>query len=326
VVKKKPEIPASRNAFNEAASDIAKGVHKASQQLSKLAKLVKSQGLFDDATEEINNLICRIKEDLDQLNNKCDSAQQYVDGKKRSLGDKNQLASHNSNVVGQLKSELMHTTKDFKTVLELRSSKMKDQQQRKVAIAGNGILSPMRQFNANTKIKSSSASAASSQQYNSSSYSMTQGSPYASSSAAAMSSIYQQKSHAGDEEDMPDPYSPSSSSSSSSVSIELEQQQLLLAPPATLQYYESREQAVNEVEKTIGELGQLFKRLATMISQQQELVERIDEDIESSVSSAERAHNILLKTYEKVASNRGLYMKIFAVFAIFILFFLLFLM
>ena len=46
-------------------------------------------------------------------------------------------------------------------------------------------------------------------------------------------------------------------------------QQLLFAPLATNQYYESREVAVTEVEKTIGELGSLFKRLATMISEQQ---------------------------------------------------------
>ena len=43
----------------------------------------------------------------------------------------------------------------------------------------------------------------------------------------------------------------------------------MFAPLATNQYFESREVAVTEVEKTIGELGSLFKRLATMISEQQ---------------------------------------------------------
>jgi syntaxin 5 len=67
-------------------------------------------------------------------------------------------------------------------------------------------------------------------------------------------------------------------------------QQLLLAPIAETQYYDQREKAVSEVEKTIGELGTLFKRLATMISEQQEMVERIDEDVENSISNADRAH------------------------------------
>ena len=43
----------------------------------------------------------------------------------------------------------------------------------------------------------------------------------------------------------------------------------MFAPLATNQYYENREVAVTEVEKTIGELGSLFKRLATMLSEQQ---------------------------------------------------------
>ena len=40
----------------------------------------------------------------------------------------------------------MHTTKDFKTVLETRASKMKESQIRKVVLTGNATLSPMRQF------------------------------------------------------------------------------------------------------------------------------------------------------------------------------------
>jgi len=55
-------------------------------------------------------------------------------------------------------------------------------------------------------------------------------------------------------------------------------------------------------------------------------VERIDDDIEASVNNAERAHSILLKTYESVSSNRALYMKIGAILAIFIVFFSIFLM
>ena len=103
-------------------------------------------------------------------------------------------------------------------------------------------------------------------------------------------------------------------------------QQLLLAPPSNTQYYEAREQAVTEVEKTIHELGSLFKRLATMISEQQELVERIDEDVENAVSNADRGRDLLLKAYESASSNRGLYTKLGAILALFFLFFVIFLM
>jgi hypothetical protein len=63
------EVVKTRTAFNDAASDIAKGIHRASGALSKLTKLVQRQGLFDDPTQEINNLVVRIKQDLDEVYN-----------------------------------------------------------------------------------------------------------------------------------------------------------------------------------------------------------------------------------------------------------------
>jgi syntaxin 5 len=294
--KKSLDIPSNRSQFNDAASEIARGIHRTSQVLTKLTKLVRNQGLFDDPTEEINSLVHRIKQDIGDLNSKCDSAQQYVDNRKRSLGDHNQLATHSVNVVSQLKSDLMCATKGFKDVLELRSSKMKDQQERKMKITGSSILSP---------IKTLGAGGSNGQHANGKTGKAINNTPYA---AAA-------------EQDMEAGYS-----DGNGRNHDQEQRQLLLAPPVDLQYYESREKAVTEVEKTIRELGQLFQRLGTMISQQQELIERIDDDIESSVADTERAKGVLQKAYEQVSSNSGLYTKIFFIFAIFALFFLLFLM
>ena len=85
-------------------------------------------------------------------------------------------------------------------------------------------------------------------------------------------------------------------------------------------------QAVTEVEGTIGELGQLFKRLATMIQEQSEMVERIDDDVESARGNADAAHSLLLKTYESVSSNQGLYYKILAIVGLFGVFFTIFLL
>ena len=106
--------------------------------------------------------------------------------------------------------------------------------------------------------------------------------------------------------------------------VQMEEQQLLLAPPN--QYFDDRLKAADEIESTIGELGQLFRRLTTMISEQQEMVERIDEDIENAVSSVDQAHGALQKAYDAAASNRGLYMKIGGILALFFLFFTVFLM
>eukprot|EP01038_Epipyxis_sp_PR26KG_P010229 gene10229-13761_t len=299
-------VPKTKTAFNEAAAEIAKGVHRTSGLLTKLTNLVRKQGLFDDPTEEVNNLIYRIKQDLLELENKCDLSQQYIDNNKNK--QQNQSIAHNDKVVSHLKSDLKVAANDFKNVLELRSSKMKDQQQRKMEIGGKGSLSPFRQIESSliSNNNGSNTKLSAQQQSNNKNGSSKFASPYADFSNTKMAAY---------------------NGNSMPYAFEQQQQQQLLLPPiADNQYYDAREKAVTEVEKTIGELGQLFKRLATMISEQQEMVERIDEDVENAVSNADKAHNILLKTYEQVSSNRSLYMKLGAIFAIFILFFVLFLL
>jgi len=146
VPKSKPRAPpTTRSAFNEAASEIGRGIHSTSQTLTKLTKLVRSQGLFNDPTEEINNLIFSIKQDLDELNNKCDNAQQYVDSHRNAVSKAKGQSSHHSSVVGSLKHGLANTAQSFKSILEVRSNRMKDNVIRKKALTGGGLLSPMHQ-------------------------------------------------------------------------------------------------------------------------------------------------------------------------------------
>lgn len=312
------EVPKTKTAFNDAASEVAKGVHKTSALLTKLTNLVRRQGLFDDPTEEINGLIFRIKQDLDELNAKCDSAQQYIESKKSMFGDVNHSTAHNVKVVSHLKTDLMHTTKDFKTVLEMRSSKMKDQQVRKVELTGKGMLSPTRAIAA---IKPPPHQQTDSKATTKSSFLNQE-------SSAVMRTPAKSK--------LPSPYGAqpygdfNHNNYGTPGDMEggggSETQQLLLDPIAESQYFDARERAVTEVERTIGELGSLFNRLATMISEQQELVERVDEDVEAAMDNANKAQDLLMKAYENVSSNNAMYMKLAAILGAFILIFVLFLM
>lgn len=254
-------------------------------------------------------------QDLDELNTKCDSAQKYVDDRKNNKGENNQSATHNVKVVGQLKTDLMHTTKSFKGILEVRSSKMKDQRVRKIELTGAGVLSPLTQFNASKGYNDNNNNNSNNNSNLYDNISSTNNSRHGNGNAKAIPTPYSiiDQSYAGGVSDTDKGNSG-------------QYQSQLLAPPQASQYYEHREQAVTEVEKTIAELGTLFKRLATMISEQQELVERIDDDIESSVSTANNAHSVLLKAYESVSSNRALYTKLGAILALFLIFFSIFIM
>ncbi|CAM9734413.1 unnamed protein product, partial [Phaeothamnion confervicola] len=118
-----PASVASLHEFHAASADIARGIHVTSQQLSQLTKLVQRRGLFNDPADDINTLVHSIKEGIQGLNGQLDSTQAYVEHQRRKLGQ--QPANHSAHVVGQLKTELMETTKAFKDVLQQRSLNLK---------------------------------------------------------------------------------------------------------------------------------------------------------------------------------------------------------
>lgn len=83
-------------------------------------------------------------------------------------------------------------------------------------------------------------------------------------------------------------------------------------------YIQSRSTAIESIESTIAELGQIFTQLAHMVAEQRETVQRIDADtidIASNVSGAQRE---LLKYYASISSNRWLLLKVFGVLIVFV--------
>ena len=60
-------------------------------------------------------------------------------------------------------------------------------------------------------------------------------------------------------------------------------------------YYASRADAMHTIESTIVELGGIFTQLAHMVKEQQEMVERIDSNVEDTALNVEMGHNEILK-------------------------------
>lgn len=85
-------------------------------------------------------------------------------------------------------------------------------------------------------------------------------------------------------------------------------------------YADSRISAVDAIESTINELGQMFSQLSTMIAEQRDTVQRIDSNTDDIALSVGSAHRELLKFYSRVSSNRGLMLKSFGI--IIVMFFL----
>lgn len=82
-------------------------------------------------------------------------------------------------------------------------------------------------------------------------------------------------------------------------------------------YHSSRLTSVQGVQRTIAELGQIFSRMAATIQQQEEMVSRIDSDIDGADFHIKEGTNQLMIYLKSISSNRGLIVKIFAILILF---------
>jgi syntaxin 5 len=97
--------------------------------------------------------------------------------------------------------------------------------------------------------------------------------------------------------------------------------QLLMMEEAQPQhaYIQQRGEAIEAIERTISELGGIFGQLASMVSEQSEMIQRIDANTEDVVDNVQGAQRELLKYWGRVSGNRWLVAKMFGVLMIFFL-------
>ncbi|CAH1159606.1 unnamed protein product [Phaedon cochleariae] len=118
------------------------------------------------------------------------------------------------------------------------------------------------------------------------------------------------------------------------VSIDLEstalipkqqnQMQAALMYDETDNYLHSRAETMQNIESTIVELGGIFQQLAHMVKEQEEMVERIDTNVQDAGMNIDAAHAQIVKYFKSVSSNRWLIIKIFGVLIFFFIFFVVF--
>ncbi|KEP67598.1 UNVERIFIED_CONTAM: syntaxin 5, putative [Hammondia hammondi] len=121
---------------------------------------------------------------------------------------------------------------------------------------------------------------------------------------------------------------PSSSAygkSSGDYDLEGGEKTQLVAQRDSSTYAQSRAEAVENVQRVIGELATIFQRVATMISHQDEMIQRIDQDIDTSMHNIRQGQTELLNYFNRISSNRALILKVFAILFAFIVFFVFFL-
>jgi syntaxin 5 len=102
-----------------------------------------------------------------------------------------------------------------------------------------------------------------------------------------------------------------------------EQSQLLI--PNSHQYLADRANATEQIESHIAELGTVFSRLAAMVGEHRELVQRVEDNVDDAHSNVNEGLLQLTQTLTSLRSNRGLALKIMGILTFFIVMFITFL-
>lgn len=290
------------------ASAIAKDISNTTIKLGKLAQLAKRKTLFDDRPVEISELTYIIKQDIANINKQIASLQSYV--KQRNVANSKspegkQLDEHNHNVVMLLQSKLADTSMTFKDVLEIRTQNMKESKDR------------------TEQFMHSTSTAASQAPSNSLLFGNTQRQdPMGDGTAASPRFDAKGKGRATPQPsndilalDLGAAEEGSATGGDAFMQMQLVEQQD--------NYIQSRSTAIESIESTIAELGQIFTQLAQMVAEQRETVQRIDADTVDIASNVSGAQRELLKYYASISSNRWLMLKVFGVLIVFFLIFIL---
>lgn len=286
-----------KSQFSKNASIIAKDIAQTTELLSKLALLAKRKPLFDDKPIEIGELTYVIKQDIFKIENNLKLLQKSLNGDSNVTIDA-QVNQFNKNVINLLNSKMKNVSGEFKNVLEIRQK--------------NEILNKSRTENflshaSNTQSRTHSP-LMDNQQNGTSSLGIGEN-PYSMQLAA--------NSRSDLDPDTSVPYA--NYNNGEFLSIPDQTKQLLMMEDQSQQYLQQRNRAVETIESTINEVGNLFQQLATMVSEQGETIQRIDENVEDINLNINGAQRELLKYYNTISSNRWLFLKIFGVLIVFFL-------
>ncbi|KAH7574200.1 hypothetical protein JRO89_XS03G0264700 [Xanthoceras sorbifolium] len=293
---------ALQSEFNRRASKIGFGIHQTSQKLSKLAKLAKRTSVFDDPTMEIQELTAVIKQDITALNSAVVDLQ-FLSNSRNESGISSDTSSHSTTVVDDLKNRLMSATKEFKDVLTMRTENLKVHENRRQLFSSTTSKDSANPFVRQRPLATRAAASTS-----------TSPPPWANGSTSS-SQLFPRKQMDGESE-------PLIQQQQHHQQQQQQQQQQMV--PLQDTYMQSRAEALQNVESTIHELGNIFNQLATLVSQQGEIAIRIDENMDDTVANVEGAQGHLLKYLNSISSNRWLMIKIFFVLIFFLMIFLFF--
>eukprot|EP00985_Skeletonema_marinoi_P002270 scaffold927_cov93-Skeletonema_marinoi.AAC.2 len=100
------------------------------------------------------------------------------------------------------------------------------------------------------------------------------------------------------------------------------QSQMQLIPDQD--YLRQRADAMSQVESNIVELGTIFNKLAVMVNEHRDMVQRVEDNVEDANSNLNLSLATLTDTLQNLQTNRALAMKVLGIVVLFIMMFIIF--
>ncbi|KAF6766602.1 integral membrane protein sed5 [Ephemerocybe angulata] len=300
----------TKSEFSRMASSIGKDISSTTLKLNKLGQLAKRKTLFDDRPVEISELTFIVKQDIASINKQI--AQLQAHGKQQEAKSASTsiegklLEEHNKNIIMMLQSKLAETSMTCAAFSPRRHL---------VLITSQN----MKESKSRTEQFMYTATTAANQQP-SMLYGNQRGGADPMGDGSPMKFDPKGKSRAVQDGDMLALDLDSAEEGGSANGGAFMQMQLVEQQDT---YIQQRSTAIESIESTIAELGQIFTQLAHMVAEQGERVQRIDADTQDIADNVRMGHNELLKYWGRISNDRWLMLKIFGVLIVFFLLFIL---
>jgi len=124
-------------SVNKRASEISRKTTLTANKLEELTLLAKSQKLYGDPTEKIEELTEIITRDINVIKSEIEVLDSIV----RNSGNKHS-SDHSATVIHSLNTSLLYTTKGLHDALNIRTQNMKGQEERRREIIGERRTGP----------------------------------------------------------------------------------------------------------------------------------------------------------------------------------------
>ncbi|KAJ9476573.1 Integral membrane protein SED5 [Pseudozyma hubeiensis] len=318
-----------KGEFARRAQAIGKDIASTTAKLQRLAQLARRKTLFDDRPVEISELTYIIKHDIAAINKQLADLQAFNKANKSGKAA-DRTEEHRGNVVTLLQSKLAGATTSFQDILEVRTQNMKASKDRSEQFMFSNSAAGMGPGeNSVLRSRGKPTPGTDSPLYN----------PTRTGSAMAHrnapSPLNPSALQHSASSDGYDPKGKSKAADSDFLALDMgnstngatagseQYMQMQLMDNQQNNYMQQRSTAIESIESTISELGQIFSQLAHMVAEQRETVQRIDDNVMEVVDNVGGAQRELLKYYASVSSNRWLMLKIFGVLIVFFLLFIL---